>query len=70
MAALLYPVNSSVETISMRSRHVSGWEARQVVKTCLERPGDWPGLVLWAGCFEGCWLLLVVLCPLACVLVG
>ncbi len=31
---------------------------------------DWPGLVLWTGCFEGCWLLLVVLCPLACVLVG
>ena len=31
---------------------------------------DWPGLVLWTGCFEGCWLLLVVLCPLARVLVG
>ena len=30
----------------------------------------WPGLVLWTGCFEGCWLLLVVLCPLVCVLVG
>ena len=30
----------------------------------------WSGLVLWTGCFEGCWLLLVVLCPLACVLVG
>ena len=30
----------------------------------------WPGLVLWTGCFEGCWLLLVVLCPLARVLVG
>ena len=30
----------------------------------------WPGLVLWTGCFEGCWLLLVVLRPLACVLVG
>ena len=30
----------------------------------------WLGLVLWAGCFEGCWLLLVVLCPLARVLVG
>ena len=26
--------------------------------------------VLWTGCFEGCWLLLVVLCPLARVLVG
>ena len=23
----------------MRSRHVSGWEASQVLKTCLERPG-------------------------------
>ena len=31
---------------------------------------SWLGLVLWAGCFEGCWLLLVVLCPLARVLVG
>ena len=31
---------------------------------------EWSGLVLWTGCFEGCWLLLVVLCPLACVLVG
>ena len=31
---------------------------------------EWPGLVLWTGCFEGCWLLLVVLCPLARVLVG
>ncbi len=31
---------------------------------------EWPGLVLWTECFEGCWLLLVVLCPLACVLVG
>ena len=32
-------------------------------------PG-WPGLVLWTGCCEGCWLLLVVLRPLARVLVG
>ena len=31
-------------------------------------PG-WPGLVLWTGCCEGCWLLLVVLRPLARVLV-
>ena len=30
----------------------------------------WSGLVLWTGCFEGCWLLLVVLRPLARVLVG
>ena len=30
----------------------------------------WLGLVLRTGCFEGCWLLLVVLRPLACVLVG
>ena len=39
----------------------------------LERPcrvESWSGLVLWTGCFEGCWLLLVVLCPLARVLVG
>ena len=35
----------------------SGWELH------------WSGLVLWAGCFEGCWLLLVVLCPLVRVLV-
>ena len=35
-----------------------------------ETTRQWLGLVLWAGCFEGCWLLLVVLCPLARVLVG
>ena len=34
------------------------------------RTSGWPGLVLWTGRFEGCWLLLVVLCPLARVLVG
>ena len=33
------PVNPSIATISMRSRHVSGWEASQVLKTRLERPG-------------------------------
>ena len=38
-AALLNPVNPSIATISIRSRHVSGWEASQVLKTCLERPG-------------------------------
>ena len=38
--------------------------------TVLSDDRFWPGLVLWTGCFEGCWLLLVVLCPLACVLVG
>ena len=38
-AALLNPVNPSIATISMRSRHVAGWEASQVLKTCLERPG-------------------------------
>ena len=38
-AALLNPVNPSIATISMRLRHVSGWEASQVLKTCLERPG-------------------------------
>ena len=38
-AALLNPVNPSIATISMRSRHVSGWEASQVLKTFLERPG-------------------------------
>ena len=38
-AALLKPVNPSIATISMRSRHVSGWEASQVLKTYLDRPG-------------------------------
>ena len=38
-AALLNPVNPSIATISIRSRHVSGWEANQVLKTFLERPG-------------------------------
>ena len=38
-AALLNPVNPSIATISMRSRHVSGWEASQVLKTRLDRPG-------------------------------
>ena len=39
-------------------------------KLLIDRDMTWPGLVLWTGCFEGCWLLLVVLCPLARVLVG
>ena len=39
VAALLNPVNPSIATISMRLRHVSGREASQVLKTCLERPG-------------------------------
>ena len=38
-AALLNPVNPSIATISLRSRQVLGWEASQVLKTCLERPG-------------------------------
>ena len=37
--ALLNPVNPSIATISMRLRHVWGWEASQVLKTCLDRPG-------------------------------
>ena len=37
--ALLNPVNPPIATISMRSRQVSGWEASQVLKTRLERPG-------------------------------
>ena len=41
-----------------------------VVELHAELGEGWPGLVLWTGCFEGCWLLLVVLCPLARVLVG
>ena len=39
VAALLNPVNPSIATTSMWLRHVSGWEASQVLKTCLERPG-------------------------------
>ena len=35
----LKAVNPSIATISMRSRHVSGWEASQVLKTRLDRPG-------------------------------
>ena len=31
-AALLNPVNPSIATSSMRSRHVSGWEASQVLR--------------------------------------
>ena len=38
-AALLNPVNPSIATISIRSRHVSGWEANQALNTFLERPG-------------------------------
>ena len=38
-AALLNPVNPSIATISMPSRYVSGWEASQALKTCLERHG-------------------------------
>ena len=38
-AALLNPVNPSIATTSMWLRHVSGREASQVLKTCLERPG-------------------------------
>ena len=37
--ALLNPVNPSIATTSMRSRQVSGWEASQVLKTRLDRPG-------------------------------
>ena len=33
VAALLNPVNPSIATISMHSRHVSGREASQVLKT-------------------------------------
>ena len=39
-------------------------------RVLLDAAAYWSGLVLWTGCFEGCWLLLVVLCPLARVLVG
>ena len=46
-AALLKPVNPSIATISMRSCHVWGWEASQVLKTRSDRPGimsrSWEG---------------------------
>ena len=38
-AALLNPVNPSIATISIFSRQVLGWEASQVLKTRLDRPG-------------------------------
>ena len=38
-AALLKPVKPSIATISMFSHHVWGWEASQVLKTPLDRPG-------------------------------
>ena len=38
-AALLNPVNPSIATSSIFSRQVTGWEASQVLKTRLERPG-------------------------------
>ena len=42
-AALLNPVNPSIATISMWLRHVSGWEASQVLKTRLDElpPVSW-----------------------------
>ena len=49
-------------------RNLTHYITRTLLKTGGFRP--WSGLVLWTGCFEGCWLLLVVLCPLARVLVG
>ena len=36
-AALFKPVNPSIATISMRSRHVLGWEESQVVKAYFGR---------------------------------
>ena len=38
-AARLEPVNPSIATILMLSCHVSGWEASQVLKILLGRPG-------------------------------
>ena len=39
VTAYLNPVNPSIAVISLRSRHVSGWEASQVLKTRLDQPG-------------------------------
>ena len=70
--------NGPTEAINGRLEHLRGsalgfrnlthYITRTLLKTGGFRP--WSGLVLWTGCFEGCWLLLVVLCPLARVLVG
>ena len=38
-ALLLNPANPSITTTSMFSRQVRAWEASQVLKTRLERPG-------------------------------
>ena len=35
--------------------------SQQIVEILLFCLRSWSGLVLWTGCFEGCWLLLVVL---------
>ena len=39
----------------------AAWPAKVLVVSKLPRHRVWSGLVLWTGCFEGCWLLLVVL---------
>ena len=39
VVALLKPVKPSIATISLFSRHVWDWEANQVLKTPLDRPG-------------------------------
>jgi len=64
-------VRSSAQGCCLPYLGASGLCASGLLR-CWTRPWwrSWPGLVLWTGCFEGCWLLLVVLCPLACVLVG
>ena len=50
--------------------YLASWGMYRGSSFLLQKDYKWPGLVLWTGCFEGCWLLLVVLCPLARVLVG
>ena len=59
-----WPDNESTRRAKLAARTARGRAAAH------GHTKQWPGLVLWAGCFEGCWLLLVVLCPLVRVLVG
>jgi len=74
ISTLTLPISGSRVPHLREAIGLSTDRARSILETVarlqLIDMGLWSGLVLWTGCFEGCWLLLVVLCPLACVLVG